>query len=120
MYHCLNRTELTQLLDFKSGHMEIEDDQLRRRIEDAESWSDELGALTYTFACMLERKTGNGEDCQSYIELLYQLADEMFLRIDECNSVFVAHMLRQVRDRNLSLEEELIEFDDSIGRYEFR
>lgn len=120
MYYCLNRSELMQLLTFKSIDTRIDDAQLRRRIEDAESWGNELGVLTYSFACVLERQASDSAGCQGYIELLYRLADTMFLRIEECTSVFVAHMLRHVRDRNLTLEEELIKFNNNIGRYEFR
>ena len=90
-------------------------------IENAENWQDELGCLTYLFAMVLEGKGKDGGDCQRLIDLLYQLAERMYIYIQEFDLDFVEFMLRNVRSAGLSLEEELIDLQNRLRefRYEY-
>lgn len=119
MHYCLNREELRQLIEFKFSSKEISTDELQIRIGNAESWQDELGALTYLFSLVLERKVHAGEECAGLIGLLYQLVEDMYLYIQECDSTFIDYMLRNVRRASLTLEEELVELQNGMSEYKY-
>ncbi len=119
MNYCLNTSELSQLIDFKAGGSDIEDEELRLRVDYAENWVEQLGALTYLFCHILERRANSGVDCQNLIILLYQLAEQMSIRIQECDSYFIEYMLSNLRHENLSLEEELVGLQNNLSIFAY-
>ena len=97
----------------------IEGDNLRLWIELADSWQEEVGAHTYLLAQILERKTKVAGDCLSVIKIFYELPDFMSLHIQEIGPQFVAYMLRNVRDRTLTLEEELVNLQTRLREHNY-
>jgi hypothetical protein len=120
MYYCLNKHELKQFIEYKVDGSSISDDSLKIRIENAEYWQDEIGGLTYLFSQIVDRKVRGGEDCAAYIEILYRLQDEMAFQVHECDRQFIDFMLRNLRDSTLTLEEELVDIQSHLSRYEYR
>ncbi len=119
MYHCLNKEELSQFIDFKSIHNPVESNDLQLWIADSHNWQVELGCLNYLFAQILERKSQDNHDCSPIINLVYDLVDQMYLRIHECNHHFVDYMLGFLRQSNLSLEEELVQLYNDMCEYRY-
>lgn len=119
MHHCLSKDELRQLLDLKAENLAIENDELRIRIELADNWQDEVGAHTYLFSQILERRVKDGHDCARLIQKLYALPEVMSIFIQELDSDFVEYMLANIRDRNLSLEEELVELQNRFREHDY-
>jgi hypothetical protein len=119
MYYCLNKDELGNLIQYKANDAEIENESLRSRIDDSECWRGRLGSLTYLFSQILERPSKEGEDCLRLITILYGLPDSMEFALHECGSGFVDFMLSNIRNRELSLEEDLVEVQTHRGRYEY-
>jgi hypothetical protein len=119
MHHCLTTQELRQLIDYTIRHSTLDDSQLQAQIEQAMNWQLELSALTYLFSQILCGKTIDGWDCRSLIRVFYRLDEQMDFSIQECNFTFVDYMLRNLRRRSLSLEEELVDFQNRLGEHRY-
>lgn len=119
MHYCLNKEELRQLIELKANNVDIEDRSLQIWVENAENWQDELGALSYFFSHILERKYRFGENCQNLIEIFYHLEETMFFRLQEFDWKFIEYMLKHLRGDSISLEEELIELQNNISEYKY-
>ena len=119
MHHCLTKDELRQLIDMKADGLEIESDELRIRIEHADIWQDEVGALTYLLSQILERRAKEGLDCATFIRTFYEFPEVMSFRIQEFDFEFVEYMLANIRDRRISLEEELIGLQDRLREHDY-
>jgi hypothetical protein len=120
MHYCLNKEQLRQFVDFIANDLSIDDENLRLLVENAANWQDELGCLTYLFAMILERKGKQGEDCERLIGLFYRLTEQMYVDIQEFDYRFIEELLRNIRNKELSLEEELIEIQNHISEYRFK
>src|SRR3990172_13198847 len=119
MHHCLSKDELQQLLDLRANNVAIEVDELRIWIELAETWQEELGALTYLFSHILERRAKGGLDCAGLIKIFYELPEVMSLHIQEFDADFVEYMLRNIRNKTLTLEEELVGLQTRLREYNY-
>jgi hypothetical protein len=117
MHYCLNRDELKKLIDFNASSINVENEELSSRIENAKNWQEELSGLTYLFSKILEKKSKDGSDCQPLIETLYRLEEQMWFYIQECDAVFIEYMLKNIRNMSLSLDEELIELQSNLGNH---
>lgn len=120
MHYCLNREELSQLIEFKARGKDVEVTDLAVWIEASRNWQVELGCLSYLFAQILEKKQHSNQDRSGMICLLYDLVDEMYLRIHECDYDFITYMLRFLHDSNLSLEEQLVELHNDMCEYRYK
>jgi hypothetical protein len=116
---CLNSQELEQLIDFRTFNSTIEDAYLSECVDQSENWQLELDALTYLFSHVLHRKAKGGWHCPSLISLFYQLQDQMFFYIQECDFYFIEYILRNTRRKELSLEEELVDFQDRLREHRY-
>lgn len=110
----MNKEELSQFIDFKTIGKAIELTDLGLWIESSHNWQVELGCLNYLFAQILERKLQENVECSDTICFLYDLVDQMYLRIHECQYEFVEYMLRSLRQLDLSLEEELVNLHNKM------
>jgi len=119
MHYCLNKEELRQLIELKANNVNIEDRNLQIRVENAENWQDELGALSYFFSHILERKHKCGENCQNLIKTFYHLEEMMFFRLQEFDWKFIEYMLKNLRGNSTSLEEKLIELQNNMSEYRY-
>lgn len=118
MHYCLNREELTQLIDFEYSGKEVQLDYLRLRIVNSQNWQDELGCMNYLFAQILGRKVKQKfKNCSYLIQFLNDLVDQMYVRIHDCDHSFVNYMTRYVRETDLSLEEELVKLHNYMCEY---
>lgn len=119
MHHCLSKDELRQLLNQKAGNLAIASEELRRRIELAENWQDEVGALTYLFSHILEATAKAGRDSKSIIATFYGLPDLMSFHIQDFDLKFIEFMLANIRDRTLTLEDELIGLQNRLREHDY-
>ena len=119
-YYCMNKAELKSFIAYKSVGTEVADSSLRIRIDEAEWWSGELGALAYSFSHLLENfaKQG-GYNCKELITLLYALTNSMNFTLHECDVDFVKFMLRNLRDRDIELTNELVELQSHLVKHEY-
>jgi hypothetical protein len=119
MHHCLTTQELRQLIDYITRHSTIDDGQLLAQIEQAMNWQLELSALAYLFSHILCGKTTDSWDCPSFIRVFYRLEEQMYFHIQECDFEFIDYMLMNLRRQSLSLEEELVDFQNRLGEHRY-
>lgn len=119
MSYCMNKDELRNLITYKLDNVEIDNEEFAIRLENAADWQEELYAVVYLFTHILEKKKQDGEDYIRAIEKLYELETEMFLRIQQCDVEFVDYMLRDLRQRQLTLEEEVIRIQGNLASRQY-
>jgi len=56
---------------------------------------------------------------EQIVATLYELEQTMNFALHECDADFVRFMLRNLRDRKIPLEDELVELQTHLGRYEY-
>lgn len=117
MFYCLDGEELNELIDYKFTNVALENNDLRLRIENAESWQDDICVLAYTLSFLLLNRTKRGENCQDILALAYNLENDMSCFIHEIDYRFVDYMLSHTREDGFSLEENLISLANNLGRH---
>lgn len=117
MHHCLNKDAISGLIDKQIENLTIDDPVLILRIENAELWYDELSLLSYLLSQILENKKTAGIDCQRLINLIYELSNNMYLTIEEFNFDYICFMLGNLRNKELSLEDELVRIQNGFREY---
>jgi hypothetical protein len=119
LYYCLNKEELTLLLDHKLHGNNLKEEHLIDLIKASQNWTYNLGALNYCFAAILEHWKKNNINCETKIVGLYNLSTQMSLEIHEMNDNLIDHMIHNLPEKNLSLEENLIELQTNVAQYEY-
>ena len=118
MQRCLTKRELDLLVDNNWSLIEDdESDELVQLLEQCESWENELICFSYFLSQKLERKAKVGGDCQLVLRQTFQRSLEMWLSIQQFDAKFIKYLFRSVRDRNVTLEEGLIEVQTRLGQH---
>lgn len=119
MRFCLSKSEIRYLIDEQLGLLSIIDPTLKAAVENSRAWLDELISMNYLFAQVLERKKKMGQDCATAIARYHTSADEMYFGIQEHTPEFLDYMLKNVSDRDLSLEDRLIRIQTNLSNHEY-
>lgn len=119
MHHCLSKEELKQLINARIGGEEIDDELLRIWVSNAECWMDELGGLNYFLSHILERAKKADESCEGIMDVFFELENHMALVLQEFDFRFIDFMLKRLRDKSISLEDELIGLQEDVGEYRY-
>jgi hypothetical protein len=125
MPYCLDRYELEKLIKAEIEMADIEDDKLRElliRIEHAKNWADELIGFSYFLAKIFEKKLKQGKTIETLKEVLdrtYLLNESMWFEIQEFDEKFVDYVIRFERDPILSLEDDLVQLQNKLSRFEY-
>jgi hypothetical protein len=123
MPFCLDRNELEKLIKAEIENGDIEDDEfLELRIEHAKNWSDKLIGFSYFLSKIFEKKIKQGKTIDTLNEMLdqtYLLNESMWFEIQEFDEKFVDFILRFERDSILSLEDDLVQLQNKLSRFEY-
>jgi hypothetical protein len=120
VHYCLNKSELLEFVDYKISGQDIADRNLKAIIDYSENWQDELCIHTYLLCFILSNKIAHEYACDDIVQTLYRLPESMYIRLQEIDSIFVDYMLRCLRrSSSLSLEEELIDLQISLGEFRY-
>lgn len=119
MHHCLNSAELRQLIDFRTINLPIEDEDLLGFVNASEDWQLELNALTYLFSRVMHQIAKEGKDCLGLISHFYEMEERILFHIEECDFYFVDFILRNTRRKDLSIEEELVDFQNHFREHRY-
>lgn len=119
--HCLNKVEMRSLIDYCVSRTPITDEYLAKCVEHAEAWAYEIIGMNYIFAHLLERARRDGHDTKVLLDSFYQIesSGRMFFHIQELNGDFLEFMLRTISDRNLTLEEKLVEIQTKLSARQY-
>jgi len=123
MPFCLDRNELEKLIKAEIEKGDIEDDKLLElRIEYAKDWADQLIGFSYFLSKIFEKKLKQGKTIETLKEVLdqtYLLNESMWFEIQEFDERFVDFILRFERDSILSLEDDLVQLQNKLSRFEY-
>ena len=123
MPFCLDRNELEKLIKAEIEKGDIEDDKLLElRIEYAKDWADQLIGFSYFLSKIFEKKLKQGKTIGTLKEVLdqtYLLNESMWFEIQEFDERFVDFILRFERDSILSLEDDLVQLQNKLSRFEY-
>lgn len=123
MPFCLDRDELEKLIKAEIENVDIEDDKsLELRIEHAKNWADQLIGFSYFLSKIFEKKIKQGKTIETLNEMLdqtYLLNESMWFEIQEFDEKFVDFILRFERDSILSLEDDLVQLQNKLSRFEY-
>lgn len=118
MYYCLSKKELNEILEHFIEKKDL-DHILHLRLINAQNWQEELGVLNYLFSQLIIRKVKKKDDDYSFIDFLYNLPSKIYLSIEEFNWQFIQFMMKNKRDKSITLEEELLGIQNKWANYEF-
>jgi len=121
MFHyCLNRDQIFQVIQNLIESETINDENnLSILLEMAQYWHLELISINYLLSQILERCNKQGKDSVFILNEYYGLQNNLWLNIEEYNEAFINYLMRNLRDKNLSLEEDLIQIQEKYREYEY-
>ena len=119
MHHCLSKYELKEIINCKLRHESISDTSIIAMLEKAESWDLSLGCMTYLFSMIMEKYINDGVDISDMVDDFYFMENSIYIIIQEFDLNFIHHLIRNVRENSLTLEEELIRLQTNIGNYNY-
>jgi len=119
MHHCLSKIELQKVTDHKLANIEFHDHSIKILLEKAENWEISLGFLTYFYSMIIEKKLNDGEGIVDLIDKFYLLENSLYVIIQEFDNNFVDHLIRNIREKELTLEDELIRLQTNLAEYNY-
>lgn len=117
MNFCVNQSQLEQLIDNKLNNKNVDDRTLADFIANADSWVSKIGIITYILAKVKEKY-----DIQNIIEYfnnIFDFPNHAYIEFQECDSNFITQLLNHNRNREMSLEEELIQIEYRILNHNY-
>lgn len=119
MHYCLSKEELNEVVNHKLLEKKICDHPLELILEKAENWEISFGCLTYFFSMILEKKINSSEKIGNLIEDFFLLENSLYALIQEFDYTFIDHLIRNMREKELSLEDELIRLQTTFSEYNY-
>lgn len=111
--YCLSKEELHRFIEVALENRPIYDDEpdLKLLVDGCSNWDIELICFTLFLSQVLEHRLKSSTDQQSTLRGLYGLSQEknMALDFEGVDESFVRYMLEDVRDNDLSIDENLME-----------
>jgi len=111
--YCLSREELARFLEivvFGTANFQTEEEQIRLLIEEWESWNLELVCLATLLSQSHDKQQNQDVDVYNILKRIYTLSDEKGLFfVEEIDERFIEYMLQDIRNDNLSIEDNLVE-----------
>jgi len=118
MQYCLNKRELDLLVD-NDWNLPEDDEFVNLALiqNQCKSWELEMICFSYFLSQTLERKSKTGADCQAILRKTFEHSSDMWLLIQQFDLKFINYIFRYVRDKNMELEDELIEAQIKLGQH---
>lgn len=108
--HCLTRDQLSALIFVKFLDTETEknSEMLVNLLAESEYWQVHLHCMNYHLSMVLERLYKDGVDPNLILDSIYSLPDSMWFSIHEHDGMFIDYLFRNIRQKELPLEEDLL------------
>ena len=119
MHYCCNKSELQQLLENECVGKQIESEYLNTVVNCCQNWEATLHGISYFLTQIIEKKMKNEEDCGDLINAFYSVEDQMDFVVQEFDEAFIDYLVRNTRDKNLSLEDEVIQVIGFMCEYKY-
>ncbi len=118
MQHCLSKEEIDTLVN---NNWNVDDDNefrdLNLLLSQCKIWENEMVLFPYFLSQVLERRSKMGNDCSSIIQQVFEMPSTMLLSIQGFDAKFIKYIFYYLRDRNLTLQEELIDVQSKFGQH---
>lgn len=119
--YCLDKEELHRFIEIELENGPVYDDErdLKILLDGCYNWDIELICFTLFLSQVLEHRLKSSADQHSTLSGLYELPTEknIALLLEEIDQDFVRYMLEDVRDHNLSIDENLMEIRLRLGEH---
>jgi len=119
MHHCLTKIELKEIINYKLIDTKIYNNSIKILLKKAENWEISLGCLSYFFSMILEKKLHDGEKLYNLIDDFFHMENSLNIFIQEFDNNFIVHLIRNIREKELTLEDELIRIQTNISEYNY-
>ncbi len=119
MHYCLSIDQLKEFISHKLLDEQIDDASLITLLDRAKNWEVSLGFLVYFFSCILEKRVNSDHNIENLIDDFYKLDHIMNARIQGFDHEFIAHLIRNIREKELTLEDELIRLQTNLAEYNY-
>lgn len=119
MHHCLSICELKEVIYFKLLGQPIQNTMINSLVDEAENWEVSLGCLVYFFSCILEKRVNSDEEVENLIRDFFELDSSLHILIQEFDNNFIDHLIRNTREKELMLEDELIRIQTNIAEFNY-
>ena len=119
MFHCLSQQELSDFIDHLVLYKMKDDKILNAIIQHSQDWHQEIIILAYFLTIVLARKKKENDYNQTILDSIYGLPEDMFLEINGFNNDFIKFLLINIRDKSLSLEEDLLNIHNLYKNYDY-
>jgi hypothetical protein len=119
MHHCLSKSELYDIIDYKLLNKDKIDDANKILLEKAENWEISLDCLIYFFSMLIERKLNNSVNISNIINEFYLLDKSAFIVFQEFDTNFIENLIRNIREESLDLEDELIQLQINMDEHNY-
>lgn len=119
MSYCLSKDQISEVIGQLIEGRSAENTELQALIESAQCWEDELVCLSYLLTMVLEKREKKGHNSRQLLESVYALTESVFMTMEEFSPYFLDYLLSNVRNRALSLEEELVLMQNKIREHRF-
>jgi len=122
--YCLNKDELSRFIDveIEGGQLYEEDLVLGSLLYSWRNWDIELVCFATLLSHLLERKQKQSKDAITLLKSMYNIPEEKGLGLifEQVDERFVGYMLKFIRRKELSIEEDLIDIRHQFGEYNYR
>lgn len=116
-HSCLNTDQLRLLIKSLSDSLEPDDHELGMLFANCRDWSHEISVLTYLLTRCIDKFSD--QEHHEILDLFYKLPDLMYINIQELDRSFVEFMLKHQRDRDETMEEQLIQLQRLLREYNY-
>ncbi len=116
---CLNKEELSYLLEKIVYKKQISNLRVDELFENAINYTVPLRALTYTLAKIVEEKICLGYEIEQILSAFYAFENKFYFQYDEISSSFVNYFITVLRDGDLTLEDDLNNLYDNFLDHEY-
>lgn len=124
MFFSLSREQLHKLIDANWNETSVhpEDKELQKLLGGCREWNFELVCCNYFVAQILDQKLKRGEDIQNLNTILKRILnihEEINLTIEEFDERFIRYLYENIRNKKLSLEDNLIDIRNRFDRQNY-
>ena len=119
MSYCFDKKEASVFIESKILQSNSDLELIKKRIDNAQDWVEEIVLLSYFLAIFFERKKTLSLSYAQIFQKLNNIINEMYICLQEFDVDYLDYLLKNVRDKSLNLEEELVELQNSLSDYNY-
>jgi hypothetical protein len=117
-YQCLSRLDLEEFLSSILDGTEP-NSVLRLLMDNCITYQGYLIGLTYFLAQLIDRRVRKNLSLEHWLENVFSIPDRMAFELQEIDVDFVDYLVRNRREKSLTLEENLIDIQNRFSAHQY-